>query len=289
MGCLALTVFGSCCGGRKCIRETQAASDAKGQGQNDLVSPELLAAVILLCVKSQLGSAASAAGRRHWDQSDKSFAPRVTGACLLAKKDVTAFLSCFACGSHLAARGSFHKEVTRRPLAPGSAKPHLPARSLSRAFASPMAVGNSRERLVVRTLAVIIESSTGRTVPMILELLSCVGRAVVKNAPKLLLKCLPFGEALYDIASDTLEEWKSRRSAVDRRAELEALRRQIRVRFAGKHRPLPTPLHRLSCRLPWPTTWSGYRGSSAGPYRVPKIRVGAQPLPPCRSTNPMTS
>ncbi len=59
---------------------------------------------------------------------------------------------------------------------------------------------------------------------MNLALLECLGRAVVKNAPVALLRCLPFGEALYDIAKDALGEWKRRRqAAVDRRAELEAL------------------------------------------------------------------
>jgi serine/threonine protein kinase len=59
---------------------------------------------------------------------------------------------------------------------------------------------------------------------MPIELLRCLARAVMKNAPRALLSCLPFGEALYDIARDTIQAWKeARRSAVERRVELEQL------------------------------------------------------------------
>lgn len=60
--------------------------------------------------------------------------------------------------------------------------------------------------------------------PVQLELLRCVGKAVVKNAAKSLLKCIPFGEILYDIANDTLEEWRlTCRSGAERRIGLEML------------------------------------------------------------------
>lgn len=59
---------------------------------------------------------------------------------------------------------------------------------------------------------------------MNLDLLYCLGRAVVKNAPTALLKCLPFGELLYDIAKDTLTNYQARRkSGTDRRAGVEAV------------------------------------------------------------------
>ena len=44
---------------------------------------------------------------------------------------------------------------------------------------------------------------------MSLMLLRALGGAVIKNAPRALLGCLPFGEALYDIARDTLTDWKA--------------------------------------------------------------------------------
>jgi hypothetical protein len=56
------------------------------------------------------------------------------------------------------------------------------------------------------------------------ELLRCVGRAVLKHAPRALLSYLPFGEALYDIARDAMTEWlQRRRLAPERRAELQQL------------------------------------------------------------------
>lgn len=59
---------------------------------------------------------------------------------------------------------------------------------------------------------------------MALELLSCIGWAVVKNAPRMLLSGLPFGETLYDIARDVLAELEQRRkSAAELRQEVEAL------------------------------------------------------------------
>jgi serine/threonine protein kinase len=55
-------------------------------------------------------------------------------------------------------------------------------------------------------------------------LFRCLARAIVRNAPRALLSCLPFGEALFDIARDAMGEWlQARRSAVERRAELEQL------------------------------------------------------------------
>lgn len=62
---------------------------------------------------------------------------------------------------------------------------------------------------------------------MVLELFGCLSRAVIKNAPKALVSCLPFGEALYDIARDAMTEWQSRRrSLLERRVELEQLANQ---------------------------------------------------------------
>ena len=52
--------------------------------------------------------------------------------------------------------------------------------------------------------------------------LSMRGASVVKNAAGALLKCVPFGEALFDIAKDALDEWKSRhQSAAERRLDVE--------------------------------------------------------------------
>jgi hypothetical protein len=56
------------------------------------------------------------------------------------------------------------------------------------------------------------------------ELLRCIGRAVLKHAPRALLDCVPFGAALYDIARDAVSEWcQRRRLAPDRRADLQQL------------------------------------------------------------------
>ncbi len=54
--------------------------------------------------------------------------------------------------------------------------------------------------------------------------LRCVGRATLHHAPRALALSAPFGEAVCNIADDALAVWKAvRRSASDRRAELEEL------------------------------------------------------------------
>jgi serine/threonine protein kinase len=58
---------------------------------------------------------------------------------------------------------------------------------------------------------------------MIFTLLQCVGKAVVKNGLRGLVKCLPFGEALSDIAGDAYEDWRQRKQDPERRAEVQAL------------------------------------------------------------------
>jgi hypothetical protein len=58
---------------------------------------------------------------------------------------------------------------------------------------------------------------------MSLELFGCLARAVLRNAPRALLGCLPFGEALYDVARDAMHDWRARRTPPERRAELEEL------------------------------------------------------------------
>lgn len=59
---------------------------------------------------------------------------------------------------------------------------------------------------------------------MSLDLLRCLGRAIVKNAGPALLRCIPFGEALYDIARDFLKELNDRRqSTAERRQQLETV------------------------------------------------------------------
>lgn len=59
---------------------------------------------------------------------------------------------------------------------------------------------------------------------MVIELLGCVGRAVLRqSAIDLLLDCLPFGKFLHDIARDALDDWKRRRDVQQRRQEIEAL------------------------------------------------------------------
>lgn len=59
---------------------------------------------------------------------------------------------------------------------------------------------------------------------MLSDLLYCLGEAVVNKGAQVLLKCVPFGEALYEIANETLLNWKLRQqSAVERCGELEQL------------------------------------------------------------------
>src|SRR4051812_36127094 len=54
--------------------------------------------------------------------------------------------------------------------------------------------------------------------------LRCLARAVVKNAAKALMSCVPFGESLYEIAKDAIDDWrKEQRSAAERRKEIEQL------------------------------------------------------------------
>lgn len=59
---------------------------------------------------------------------------------------------------------------------------------------------------------------------MTLELLYCIGRAVILRAGKAILKCLPLGDALFEMAKDASEEWRRRlRDAKQRQLEMAQL------------------------------------------------------------------
>ena len=61
--------------------------------------------------------------------------------------------------------------------------------------------------------------------PSFLNLLRCVGKAVVKHGTQALVKLVPFGDALIEIAKDVHEEYRTKHSVSDAslRAELEGL------------------------------------------------------------------
>lgn len=59
--------------------------------------------------------------------------------------------------------------------------------------------------------------------PGFLHFLRCVGKAVVKNAGKALAGLFPFGETLYEVARDTLEDYRKGDGEAQLRADLEGL------------------------------------------------------------------
>jgi hypothetical protein len=57
--------------------------------------------------------------------------------------------------------------------------------------------------------------------PDLSRFLRCIGKAVFKNGTRALAGLIPFGQVLYDIATDAFEEYRKNHAEVELRAELQ--------------------------------------------------------------------